>query len=80
MDKLEQLKNRIAELEKWKAQREKQQIVYPLDIVSRKIFELPLLSPTGNTVSPLGLASAPFFTIQVMVDGVEHWLAAAGKY
>ena len=38
MDKYTQLENRIKELEKWKTERTKQQIVFPLDIQSLEIL------------------------------------------
>jgi len=75
----EELKTRIEALEKWKADRERQQIALPLDSVSKAIITEKFFPITGREIAPTGLLSSPFYTLQVHINGKEHWLAFSGK-
>ena len=48
MDKYQQLENRIKELEKWKADRIRQQITFPLDVYSIGILQKYFLRITDS--------------------------------
>lgn len=62
------LENRIQELEQWKAEREKQQIVFPLDIPSQIILNKYYLSVIGNIFN-LSVSGQEFRNIIVKQDG-----------
>ena len=75
----QELIKRIEALEKWKAERERQQITLPLDSVSKTVLTENLFPPTGKEIAPTGLLGAPFYTLQTYINGVENWLAVSGK-
>jgi len=62
MDKYQQLENRIKELEKWKAEKTKQQISFPLDIQSVDILNKYYMRIVDTVTYAAGVG-ASLFTI-----------------
>jgi len=73
---LEQLKKKIEELEKWKADHERQQLRFPLDAVTKRIVQDRLVVANGKTVDPVGLLTDTT-ALQVLVNGNTYWILAA---
>jgi hypothetical protein len=89
------LEKRILALEKWKKEKESQQIVFPLDDDSRKIAYVNSPIFTGRVIQPFSLSPSPFYTVEVRIpdrlvtkkldgsfrksNGV-YWISFAGKY
>ena len=46
-EELQQLKKQVAELLEWRADREKQQIAFPVDEITRTILSIPNISAAG---------------------------------
>ena len=65
-----QLQKRIEALEKWKADREKQQIVYPLDVNSQVILNRYFMHIT-DTVTTVGGAAGHEFTTYLGQQGQQ---------
>jgi len=62
------LESRIAALEQWKLQREKQQIVFPLDKQSIDILSKYLMRITGTILTTGGAAGKVFITYKGIQD------------
>lgn len=73
---LEQLKKRVDELLKWKADRERQQIVFPLDVQSERIINENVLTTNGKEVVPVGLLAADT-ALQIKVGDLTYYLLAS---
>ena len=78
-EELSKLKPQIEALEEYRRQKEGQQISFPLDGESKTVLRKDLLVPTGNEIRPQGLLSAPFYSIEVNLNGTLYWIRASGK-
>lgn len=67
------LRSKVAEFEKWKAERELQQISFPLDYASREIVQENFIVATGNVVIPVGLLSANT-ALEIKVNDQFYWI------
>lgn len=70
MDKYTQLENRIKELEKWKADRMKQQILFPLDNQSIDILRKHFVYYLSTIGYDAGVGSNHFTEYLAMQDGI----------
>lgn len=76
MNELETLKKQVKELMDWKAQRERQQLVFPLDIDSEGILNENVLTTNGTEVVPSGLLASDK-ALKVKVGGITYYLLAS---
>jgi hypothetical protein len=65
----EELKRKVSELETWKADRERQQIAYPLDNESIKVLNKNFLSMNDEYTYFGGAAAQPFLVYSGSQDG-----------
>lgn len=74
-----QLENRILAVEKWKAEKEKQQITFPLDARSIDILSKYLMRITGD-VKYIGGVAAREFTKYIGVQGDRNFILEENNY
>lgn len=78
MDKIQELENRIRELEKWKEQRTAQQIAFPLDDNSVTILSNYFLHIIDTITYAGGVGANTFTTYVAKQSGIEVGVDAVG--
>lgn len=75
MNELEQLRQQVEEFKQWKAQKEREQITFPLDIGSKRVISKDVMLITGNAIA---YADLPVFetAIEIEVNGMRIWVIA----
>lgn len=74
--KLRELERKVADLEKWKKQREQQQITYPLDFQSQQVLNKYFLTKIEDITYSAGMAGGFFRFVLVEQDGQIEALQA----
>jgi hypothetical protein len=75
-EEIQKLKIQVEELKRWKLEKEKQQIVFPLDTESTKILQKDLIVATGNEV-PIVITDLLAFGLEVELNGFKRALYAS---
>lgn len=75
----QQLQQRIEALEKWKADRERQQITFPLDITSQQVLANYFMQITGSVVSASGVGGKEFLQF-IGNQGVYNFTVTQNTY
>lgn len=74
---IQQLKEQVAMLLKWKSDKEHQQFTYPMDQNSADIIVKNLVVANGAVAQPTGLLGSPT-ALQIEVDGgKKYWILAS---
>ena len=73
---IQQLKVQIANLMKWKDEKSRQQLRYPIDQESKRILYKPFIWQTGAIIVPVGLINTPLSTLEVKVNNKYYWVLA----
>lgn len=75
-----QLLQRIEELEKWKAEKERQQIKFPLDITSQQVLANYFMQITGSVASAITGASSRYFLEYLGKQGPYNFSVSQNTY
>lgn len=79
MDKLQQLENRIKELEKWKSERERQQITFPMDTKSIEVLNKYFMRILDDILY-VGGAAGREFTLYSGIQGGRKFIVQEDTY
>ena len=79
MDKLQQLENRIKDLEKWKTERERQQVTFPLDTRSIEVLNKYFMRIL-NDIIYIGGAAGREFTLYSGIQGDRKFTVQEDTY
>lgn len=70
--RIQQLKLELTELLKWKSDLIKQQISFPMGVITKQLITKDILMATGKTETGVVFDSS----IDVTIDGRNYWISA----